>query len=71
MLAKRLGTNYATAHTEEALETTKNTFCCSKIDDHTALMTKKTLQVTTPHYLRCRPGWGRNFSTARGDISWP
>jgi magnesium chelatase family protein len=48
MLAKRLPTIIPPLPLEEALETTKIQSVAGKIDDYTALMTKRTFQ--SPHH---------------------
>ena len=48
MLAKRLPTIIPPLTLEEAIETTKIHSVAGKIDDHTALMTKRTFR--SPHH---------------------
>jgi magnesium chelatase family protein len=49
MLAKRLSTIMPPMTLEEALETTKIHSVAGKIDDHTALMTKRPFR--SPHHM--------------------
>ena len=51
MLAKRLPTIIPPLTLEEALETTKIHSVAGKIDDHTALMTKRPFRVPTIRFL--------------------
>ena len=55
---------------EEALETTKIHSVAGKIDDHTALMTKRPFR--SPHHTisDVALGWWRYISPARRNFPW-